>query len=92
MKAVSILLTVPAALLLGSAAFAQAPAAQPQAQSQAQQPAYDASEIVCQKQEVTGSRLAVRRVCMTRGQWLESQMSDKSELEAIQRRGDAQSK
>jgi len=70
---------------------APAPAPAPQQQS-ASGPAYDEKEIVCQKQEVTGSRLATRRVCMTRGDWMRAQMSDKSEIEAIQRRGDSQSK
>jgi invasion protein IalB len=93
------LMTVLAVASAGMAAVAQAqtaaPAAAPapaaQEQSAAQQ-AYDEKEIVCQKQEVTGSRLATRRVCMTRGEWMRARMADKAEIEAIQRRGDASSK
>lgn len=64
----------------------------PATQQQSAKPAYDEKEIVCQKEEVTGSRLATRRVCMTRGEWMRARMADKAEIEAIQRRGDAQSK
>jgi invasion protein IalB len=74
-----------------TAAPAPPPAAAAQQPSTAR-PAYDEKEIVCQKEEVTGSRLATRRVCMTRGEWMRAKMADKAELEAIQRRGDASSK
>jgi invasion protein IalB len=42
------------------------------------------SEVVCQKQEVVGSRLATRRVCMTRQQWLEQRASDRQDVEKAQ--------
>jgi hypothetical protein len=65
------------------AAFAQgaAPAASPQAQAKLADPM---SEVVGQKQEIVGSRLATRRVCMTRQQWLEQRSSDRQDTEKAQ--------
>ena len=37
----------------------------------------DPNEIVCEKQEVLGSRLATRRVCMTRSEWAERRRADR---------------
>ena len=37
----------------------------------------DPNEIVCEKQEVLGSRLAVRRVCRTRSEWAEQRQADR---------------
>ena len=37
----------------------------------------DPNEIVCEKQEVLGSRLATRKVCMTRSQWAERRQADR---------------
>lgn len=42
------------------------------------------SEMVCQKQEVVGSRLATRRVCMTRQQWQEQRLLDRQDTERAQ--------
>src|SRR5207253_2040529 len=53
---------------------AQGAPAAPQAQAQ---PKDSMSEIVCQKQEVVGGRLATRRVCMTRLQWREQRTLDR---------------
>jgi hypothetical protein len=67
---------------------------QPQAQQASQtaaQIAYE-NQIVCQKEEVTGSRLGSHRVCMTRGEWARSRMEDKAWVERMQRTGDASSK
>ena len=71
-----------------------APASQPQQSAQPQQSpktsaqiAYD-NEIVCQKEEVTGSRLGSRRVCMTRGEWMRSRLDDKAWVERMQHEGD----
>jgi invasion protein IalB len=54
-----------------------------QAQAQAK-PADPMSEVVCQKQEIVGSRLATRRVCMTRQQWLEQRSMDRQDTEKAQ--------
>lgn len=42
------------------------------------------NEVVCQKQEVTGTRLGVRRVCKTRAQWADQQLQDRQEIEKVQ--------
>jgi predicted secreted protein len=44
----------------------------------------DPSEVVCEKVEVTGSRLAVRRVCMTRSQWADRTAQDREATERMQ--------
>jgi hypothetical protein len=51
-------------------------------------PKADPNEVVCQKQEVVGSRLAVRRICKTRAEWADLQIQDRQEIERVQvRRG-----
>ena len=45
---------------------------------------YDPNEVVCEKQEETGSRLAVKRVCMPRYQWAERKSQDRQEIERVQ--------
>ncbi|RJF93355.1 hypothetical protein D3876_03140 [Sphingomonas cavernae] len=37
----------------------------------------DPDEVVCEKQEVLGSRLAVKKVCKTRAQWEEQRRADR---------------
>ncbi len=39
--------------------------------------AKDPNEVVCEKQEVLGSRLAMKKVCMTRAEWAEQKRSDR---------------
>jgi invasion protein IalB len=76
------------ALLTGMAAPALAEA--PAASSSHAQPATtgtvagDPNEVVCQKQESTGSRLARKKVCMTRAQWADRQLQDRQEIEKVQ--------
>lgn len=91
--AVSFVVFMPAPAL----AAPDATVAQPQQSAQAQQSSTPAraayeNEIVCQKEEVTGSRLGSHRVCMTRGEWARSRMEDKAWVERMQRTGDASSK
>ncbi len=46
------------------------------------------NEIICEKQEVLGSRLASRKVCHTRAEWADLKLQDRQELEKAQiRRG-----
>jgi len=55
--------------------------------SQASAPAQGkrkADQMICEKIEVTGSRLAVRRVCMTQAEWDERRRDDRSATEKIQ--------
>ena len=50
--------------------------------------AVDPNEVVCEKQTVAGSRLATKRVCMTRAQWADVKSQDREEIEKVQvRRG-----
>lgn len=44
----------------------------------------DPNEMVCENQEVLGSRLAVKRVCMTRSQWAEKRRSDRDLVDRSQ--------
>ena len=78
-------IVITTALLISPAmAFAQA-AQQTQQQQQPQaQAAEDPNQIVCEKQEVIGSRIATKRVCMTRGQWAEQRRNDRMEIEKVQ--------
>ena len=78
--------SIAAALLTGTAvtAVAQSPAAPTQTQPAASTKAANSDEIVCQKQEVTGSRVGFKRVCMTRSQWADRRLQDRQELERVQ--------
>jgi len=79
--------SVAVALLTGIAApaVAQSPTAPAQSQTNTTAKAADnADEVVCQKQEITGSRLGVKRVCMTRSQWADRRLQDRQELERVQ--------
>ena len=78
---------IAAALLTGTAipAVAQPAAAPSQTQATTEaKSAENSNEIVCQKQEVTGSRLGVKRICMTRSEWADRRMQDRQELERVQ--------
>lgn len=44
------------------------------------------NQIICERQKVLGSRLASRRVCMTRAQWADLQLQDRQEIERVQTR------
>ena len=73
-----------AALLLGAAtpSFAQTqPAAAP---ATTEKQADDLNKLVCEKQESTGSRLAKKRICLTKAQWAERRLQDRQELERVQ--------
>jgi len=37
----------------------------------------DPDEVVCERQEILGSRLASKKICMTRAQWEEQKRSDR---------------
>ena len=77
---ISLALAVP--LGATSPAFAQsASAQQPQ---QAAKPVKDPNEIVCEKQQEIGSRLASARVCKTRAEWAEERQQERQNIEKIQ--------
>lgn len=78
-----------ASIAAGSIVLATSPAAaqsQPQQPSQATTPtaAAQPDPVICEKEEVTGSRLATRKVCMTRSQWDEARRQDRMNLEKVQ--------
>lgn len=65
--------------------LASAPAvAQADQQQQSTKKAPDPNQVVCEKQEETGSRLATKRVCMTRSQWAEQRRLDRQDVEKAQ--------
>lgn len=80
------------AVFLGVAAFAAAasfanPAPQSAAPSNsatttAKTP--DPNEVICERQEEIGSRLASKRICMTRSQWADQKNQDRQQLEKVQ--------
>lgn len=77
-----------AVVFLSAAAFAASacladPAPQSaNASSAAKTP--DPNEVVCERQEVLGSRLSSKRVCMTRSQWADQKSEDRQQLEKVQ--------
>jgi hypothetical protein len=80
-----LLITTAASLLIGAVpALAQGtqPAQQPA------KPAKDPNEIVCEKQEVIGSRLASEKVCKTRAEWAEERRVSRMDLDKVQTQRD----
>jgi hypothetical protein len=71
-----------ASLLIGSVpAFAQT--SQP-AQQQAAKPAKDPNEVICEKQEVIGTRLSSEKICKTRAEWAEERRASRMSIEKTQ--------
>jgi len=70
------------ALVVGSLAsgpvFAEASSGQQQLGKK------DPNEVVCERQEETGSRLGSTRVCKTRAQWAEDRRVTRQEIEQVQ--------
>lgn len=74
----------PVLLVVAAPLAAQAPApASGQAQAAPQKSA-PGDEIICEKQAVIGSRLAKKKVCMTRAQWADMRLQDRQEVERVQ--------
>lgn len=71
------------AILISVPGFAQTSTA-PAANPAAQQKPFDLNQVVCEKQEVVGSRLAFRRVCHTRAQWADLQLQDRQSIDKVQ--------
>lgn len=44
----------------------------------------DPNQIVCEKQEVLGSRVATKKVCMTRAEWAERRQLERQEIDRAQ--------
>ena len=84
-----ILITTAAAVLvsgMASPAFAQS--AQPTQQQQAGKPARDPNEIVCERQQQLGSRIASARVCKTRAEWAEERRTQRQDIDKAQMQRD----
>jgi hypothetical protein len=45
---------------------------------------YDPEEMICERQPVLGSRLAKKKVCMTRAQWDEKRRDDRDTVDKQQ--------
>lgn len=54
------------------------------AQEDPKRKARDPNEVVCKKEEVLGSRLQTRKVCMTRAEWAERRRLDREEIRRAQ--------
>jgi hypothetical protein len=54
------------------------------AQEGAKRKARDPNEMICKKEEVLGSRLQTRKVCLTRAQWAEQRVIDRHNVEKSQ--------
>ena len=79
------LIALGAALAISQPATAQTSApSQTQPSTTAQTAGPDMSEVVCERQEVTGSRLARKKVCMTRAQWAALRLEDRQAVEKVQ--------
>ena len=80
--------TVGLTVALATPALAQAQTTAPAAEQRQSGP--NPNEVVCQKQEVIGTRLGTKRVCKTRAEWADSRTQDRHELERVQtQRGSA---
>ena len=56
----------------------------PQNSQKASKTTPDPNEVVCEKQEETGSRLESHKVCMTRAQWAEQKRLSRQVIEQLQ--------
>ncbi len=76
-----------AGVSLAASASLAAPAQQSTAPANSGTPAskqLDPNEVICERQEDVGSRLASHKVCMTRAQWAEQKGQDRQQLEKVQ--------
>jgi invasion protein IalB len=79
--------TFAATLMIGLLASVPAAAADPAASpaaGAAKKPARDMNEVVCEREQVIGSRLGSKRVCMTRAEWADLRHQDRQELDRVQ--------
>ena len=64
--------------------MAAAPAMAGDTSTPAAKPAKDPNQVVCEKQEVLGSRVATKKVCKTRAEWAEQRRLEKLEIDRAQ--------
>ena len=67
-------------LILVGAAMAASPALAGDGERRARDP----NEVICEKQTVLGTRLAIRKVCGTRAEWDEKRRLDKEAIDKAQ--------
>lgn len=61
------------------------------ASAKGKRPKSDPNEVVCRKEEVLGSRLQSRKICMTRSEWAEATRQQRADVERRQvQRGTAE--
>lgn len=80
----TIAVAVPAVAQNETAPAAQASTGTPPRTSASGRRPLDPGEVVCERQEVLGSRLARRKVCMTRAEWAERRRLDREEIRRAQ--------
>jgi len=74
------------AMAAGAAApsLAQAPATATTPAAATEKKTDYLNERICRPEEVTGGRLAKRKVCKTRSEWADQQLQDRQEIERVQ--------
>lgn len=83
-----VLITTAASLLLSPAASLPALAEGAQTNQEAAKPAKDPNEVICEKQEEIGSRIASQRVCKTRAEWAEERRTNRQDIDKMQTQRD----
>lgn len=73
-----------AALMISPVAATPALSQTAPAQQQNAKTTLDPNEVVCEKQEETGSRLTSHRVCQTRAEWAEQKRVQQQDIYKIQ--------
>ena len=77
-----------AAMIFSSVGTVPATAQQSQPSQQQNAKKLDPNQVVCEKQEETGSRLGGKRVCMTRSEWAEQRRLNRLEVDKTQTQRD----
>ena len=72
------------AVLAGLVAAAIAVPVAAQQGTGADKKARDPNEMFCEKSPVIGSRLATKKVCMTRAEWADRRLQDRQDVERAQ--------
>lgn len=57
---------------------------QPAAAKDKEEKSKDPNEVICEKQTILGTRLAIRKVCGTRAEWIEKRRLDKEAIDKAQ--------
>lgn len=80
--------TAAAVFGMSAPAFAQSASPAQPSQPQGAKPARDPNEIVCERQQQLGSRLATERVCKTRAEWAEERRTQRMDVDKAQMQRD----